>query len=86
MIHDVLIMEWPLKDYGNSANPFKQARKEIEKTDSVQLQREAKEKGNNIPKQLPVSSMHRVSPSALPAWPEGIRNYLVEKPHRIRTA
>jgi hypothetical protein len=47
-----------VEDYRELCKTFQASRKENEKNRLRQLQREAKEKGNNIPKQLPVSAPH----------------------------
>ncbi len=73
-------------DFRDLCKVWMSQRKEADKEKLEKLINQAIEKGEKPPQQLPISSMHRANPVTFPAWPEGVRNYLIEKPHRIRTA
>jgi hypothetical protein len=73
-------------DYRDLCRVWHGQRKAANNERLEQLRKQAIEKGEVPPRQLPVSSMHKVNRQSLPDYPENIRNYLIEKPHRIRTA
>ncbi len=73
-------------DYRDLCKIWLASRKAADRERLLQMQAEAIKNGEKPPQELPISSMHRANPVTFPAWPEGVRNYLIEKPHRIRTA